>query len=78
MGTEVSNNLMALSLPIASADSEMYAATMSLPQPNVPSFCFLPENETNFVQDSPWIVYEYLIGQLEHFSVQPRNADQDP
>lgn len=74
----VGKNLMALSLPIGSADSDMYAATMSLPQPNVPSFCYLPENETNFVQGSPWVVNEYFIGQLQSSWVQPQNTDQDP
>jgi hypothetical protein len=74
----VGNNPMALSLPIGSAYSDMYADTMSLPQPNVPSFCFLPENETNFVRDSPWVVNEYFIGQLQSSRVRRNFAEPDP
>ena len=72
---KVGKNLMALSLPIGSADSDSYTVTMSPPQPNVPSFFFLPENETDFVQDSAWVVNEYFIGQLQSFRVRRNNAD---
>jgi hypothetical protein len=71
----VGRNLMAMSLPIESAGSDMYTAARSLPQPNMPSFFFWPEHETNFVQGSPWIVNEFFIAQLESLQVQRDNGD---
>ena len=66
----VGKNLSVLSLPIGAAGSDMYTTVMSLPQPNVPSFCLLPEHMTNFVSDSAWIVNEYFIGQIESLRVE--------